>query len=174
MMAGLLRPTSGQVFLDGTDLYALPDAELAKIRNRKIGIVPQGQTSLRALTVLENVMLPAQIYGPTGSAEERARALLEEVGIDGLAGVWPDELSGGERRRLAIARALVMQPGVLLADEPTADLDDENTRRVLQLLRKCADDGLGVLLVTHEPEAAAYADRVWHMDCGLVLTNVKK
>ena len=147
MMAGLLRPTSGQVFLDGTDVSSGFDGA---------GKCHASRADIR-----------------TDRISGGARALLEEVGIDGLAGVWPDELSGGERRRLAIARALVMQPGVLLADEPTADLDDENTRRVLQLLRKCADDGLGVLLVTHEPEAAAYADRVWHMDCGLVSTNVK-
>lgn len=174
MLAGLLQPTAGQVLLDGTDLYRLPDAELAKIRNQKIGIVPQGQTALRALTVLENVVLPAQFYGSAGNPEERAHMLLEKVGIAGLADVRPDELSGGERRRLAIARALIMQPGVLLADEPTADLDDENTRMVLRLLRQCADDGLGVLLVTHEAEAAAYADQVLHMDAGLVLSNVKK
>lgn len=148
MLAGLLQPTAGQVLLDGTDLYRLPDAKLAKIRNQKIGIVPQGQTALRALTVLENVVLPAQFYGSAGNPEKRAHMLLEKVGIAGLADVRPDELSGGERRRLAIARALIMQPGVLLADEPTADLDDENTRMVLRLLRQCADDGLGVLLVT--------------------------
>lgn len=117
--------------------------------------------------------------GETAGAEEDGGSgsgymLLEKVGIAGLADVRPDELSGGERRRLAIARALIMQPGVLLADEPTADLDDENTRMVLRLLRQCADDGLGVLLVTHEAEAAAYADQVLHMDAGLVLSNAKK
>ena len=160
MLAGLLEPTSGSVFLDGTDLYALSDEERARLRNRSMGIIPQGQTALRTLTVLENVLLPSGMY-PAGEKdaltpeerEHRADTLLEDVHIAHLREVFPDELSGGERRRLAIARALIMQPGILLADEPTADLDDGNTKEVLQLLRKCADGGMAVLLVTHEPEA---------------------
>ena len=91
---------------------------------------------------------------------------MEKVGISHLAEVWPNELSGGEMRRLAIARALMMQPEIILADEPTGDLDDENTGAVLQLLRDCADAGAAVLLVTHETEAREYADKVWTMRQG--------
>lgn len=166
MMGGLLAPTSGRIMLDETDLYSLADTELAKIRNRKIGIVQQGQTALRALTVAENVLLPAQIYGTEVQDPGRVDQLLEEVEIAHLRDVYPDELSGGERRRLVVARALMMQPSILLADEPTADLDDENTANILRLLRRCADDGMAVMLVTHEPEAAAYADVVCRMHQG--------
>lgn len=182
ILSGMLEPTSGKVLLfsgDGektrvpsqeTDLYALSDAERAKVRNRVFGIMPQTLTGLKALTVLENVILPSQMYPEKTDSEkevrERAESLLQEVGIADLAGVYPDELSGGEMRRLSIARALINEPAFILADEPTADLDDENTQVVLTLLRKYADSGKGVFLVTHETEAAAYADAVYRMDHG--------
>lgn len=185
MMAGILAPTAGKIELDGQDLYAMSDKELSLLRNHRIGMIPQGQTGLRALTVLENVLLPAMLYpqeetgvhkdkkeGQKTSGENdltaRALSLLEQVGIAHLKDAGPDELSGGELRRLAIARALIMDPGIILADEPTADLDDENTRAVLLLLRKCADEGRAVLLVTHEREAAAYADEVFRMNEGVL------
>ena len=166
MLAGLLQPTQGRVLLDGADLYALPDRQLSALRNRHIGVVPQGQTALHSLTVLENVLLPAQLQGRGPLPEERARMLLEKVGIGPLAHVRPAELSGGELRRMAIARALIRQPDVLLADEPTGDLDDENTAAVLRLLRDAAREGAAVLLVTHEAEAVRYADAVYRMDAG--------
>ena len=165
MLAGLLQPSSGKVFLDDTDLYALDDEERSKLRNRSFGVIPQGQTGLHSLTVLENVLLPSWMYEEPVS-EEKAMQLLEKVGIADLAKAYPNELSGGEMRRLAIARALILDPGILLADEPTGDLDDENTKAVLQLLRGCADEGKAVLLVTHETAAAAYADKIYRMDGG--------
>ena len=168
MLAGLLEPTEGKILLDDTDLYALEDKERSKLRNARIGVIPQGQTGLHSLTVLENVLLPGLMYEKTPIPEERAVELLETVGIAPLRDAYPNELSGGEMRRLAIARALVMRPGALLADEPTGDLDDENTRAVLSLLRRSADDGTAVLLVTHEKEAAEYADRLYHMDGGVL------
>lgn len=178
ILGGLLAPTAGKVYLGAEDMYALSDASRSVLRNRHIGIIPQGQTALYSLTVLENVLLPRRMYpkpnGPENAVEvlspaeeeTRARTLLEKVGISHLAEVWPNELSGGEMRRLAIARALMMQPEIILADEPTGDLDDENTGAVLQLLRDCADAGAAVLLVTHETEAREYADKVWTMRQG--------
>ena len=165
MLAGLLEPTGGKVWLDGADLYALDDAARSRLRNAKIGVIPQGQTALRSLTALENVLLPCRMYG---EAENTAAALelLGRVGIAGLKDAYPDELSGGESRRLAVARALIRGPEILLADEPTGDLDDENTASVLRLLREAADSGTAVLLVTHERDAAAYADTVYRMDGG--------
>lgn len=165
MLAGLLAPTEGKILLDGTDLYSLNDAELSALRNRSIGVIPQGQTGLHSLTVLENVLLPCTLYGESAD-EKRALALLERVGIAKLRDASPRELSGGEMRRLAIARALIRDPAILLADEPTGDLDDENTAEVLSLLRACADRGTAVLLVTHEREAAAYADVIYTMQEG--------
>lgn len=166
MLAGMLTPTSGQVFLDETDLYSLEDEKLSRLRNEKIGLIPQGHTALLSLTVLENVLLPYVLYHKDAVPEERAKELLEQVGIADLAGAKPDELSGGELRRMAIARALLMKPGALLADEPTAGLDNENTLAVLKLLRQAADDGAAVLLVTHEREAEQFADQVYMMDAG--------
>ena len=168
MLAGLLEPSEGSVTLDGSDLYALSDEERSKLRNRHFGIIPQGQTGLHSLTVLENVLLPSLMYAPRPCTDEAATALLRRVGIEHLKDVYPNELSGGEMRRLSVARALVMDPDVILADEPTGDLDDENTHLVLSLLRSCADEGKAVLLVTHETEAAAYADRVLRMHEGIL------
>jgi len=166
MLAGMLTPTSGKVLLDEIDLYSLDEKSLSRLRNEKIGLIPQGHTALLSLTVLENVLLPAVLYSKAQPPEERARELLEQVGIGQLLNAKPNELSGGELRRMAMARAMLMHPGVLLADEPTAGLDNENTMAVLSLLRKAADDGAAVLLVTHENEAAQFADRVFTMDGG--------
>ncbi len=166
MLAGLLVPTEGTVLLDGTDLYALDDAELSRVRNENIGVVPQGQTALHALSAIENVMLPHLMYRDAAGAEERAMQLLDRLGIAPLADAYPSELSGGEMRRVAIARALMCKPRVVLADEPTGDLDDENTTIVLSTLRAVADEGAAVLLVTHEQAVAPYADRTLRMDAG--------
>ncbi len=166
MLAGMLKPSSGKVFLDGTDLYSLDDRALSMLRNQSIGLIPQGHTALLSLNVLENVMLPAVLYSGEKPPEEWAEQLLDLVGIAGLKNAMPNELSGGELRRLAVARAMIMRPGILLADEPTAGLDGENVRGVLRLLRSAADDGAAVLLVTHEDEVADYADHVFMMDGG--------
>ena len=166
MLSGMLTPTSGKVLLDETDLYSLNEKNLSRLRNEKIGFIPQGHTALRSLTVLENVLLPSILYSKEYPPEERARDLLEKVGLTELLDAKPAELSGGELRRMAIARAMLMNPGILLADEPTAGLDTENIMAVLELLRKAAYDGMAVLLVTHENEAARFADKVLIMDGG--------
>lgn len=166
MLAGMLAPTSGAVILDGADLYSLDEKSRSRLRNAKIGLVPQGHTALRALSVLDNVLLPAVLYSRERPPRQRAEHLLEAVGIAELARVGPHELSGGELRRMAVARALLMEPGVVLADEPTAGLDEESAARVLELLRGAADDGAAVLVVTHEEEAARFADRVLTMADG--------
>ena len=168
MLAGLLEPSEGRVVLDGTDLYQLDDVALSKLRNRRIGVIPQGQTALHSLTVLENVLLPYQMHGNAQGGEERAMELLGSLDIGGLADAYPNELSGGEMRRMAIARALMCEPDVLLADEPTGDLDDENTANVLAMLRAYAQGGAAVLLVTHEQEATSYADRMLRMSSGVL------
>lgn len=169
MLAGMLAPTSGAVTLDGADLYSLDERSRSRLRNAKIGLVPQGHTALRALSVLDNVLLPSVLYSRRRPPRRRAESLLEAVGIAELARVGPHELSGGELRRMAVARALLMEPGVVLADEPTAGLDEESTAAVLELLRKTAQEGAAVLVVTHEEEAARFADRVLTMDAGELL-----
>ena len=166
MLAGILTPTAGRVRLDGTDLYSLRDEELSRLRNERIGLIPQGHTALRALTVLDNVLLPSILYAKVEAPVDRARELLAAVGLDDLADAAPTELSGGELRRMAIARALLMDPAIVLADEPTAGLDSANATAVLTLLRDAADRGTAVLVVSHEAEAQRFADRSYVMEDG--------
>ena len=166
MLAGILTPTAGYVRLDGADLYSLRDEELSRLRNERIGLVPQGHTALRALTVLDNVLLPSILYSKDEAPAERARELLAAVGLDDLADAAPTELSGGELRRMAIARALLMGPAIVIADEPTAGLDSANAAAVLTLLRDAADRGTAVLVVSHEAEAQRFADRSYVMEDG--------
>ena len=165
MLSGLLAPTEGKVLLDGQDLYALADQALSRLRNAHIAVIPQGKAAVASLSVLENICLPRLLYGAE-DAHAEAAALMERLEIGHLADAAPTELSGGELRRMSIARALAQHAEVLLADEPTGDLDDESTHRVLGMLKEKAQSGAAVLLVTHEMEAARYADEVWRMDSG--------
>ena len=166
MLAGLMVPGTGRVLLDDADIYRLDEAELAELRSRKIGLAPQTLMALSSLTVQENILLPCSLYGVAREAEPRALQLMERLGIAHLKSADPAELSGGELRRLTLARALVRDAAVLLLDEPTGDLDDENTRLVFALLREEAAHGRAVLVVTHEREAADYADRLYRMEAG--------
>ena len=166
LLAGLLTHDLGRVLADGQDLYAMDDPALSRFRNRHIGVMPQGQTALQALTVLENVLLPVSLYGDPAKNVGRARELLLKLGLGELISASPRSLSGGELRSMSIARALIQEPEALLCDEPTGDLDDENTRLVLETLRDTAHSGVAVLLVTHESDALAYADAAWHMNAG--------
>ena len=171
MMAGMLVPTGGSICIDNTDIYSMKEEERSRLRNDRIGLIPQGHTALRSLTVLENVMLPFVLYHRETPPEDRAKELLQKVGLFGMKDERPNALSGGELRRMAVARALLMKPEVLLADEPTAGLDEENVELVMELLRSAADEGTSVLLVTHENEAMKYADRVLAMDGGRLCSN---
>ena len=173
LLAGLLSPSSGRVIAGETDLYSLSDEALSRFRNQHIGVIPQGHAAVSSLTVLENVLLPGQLYG-NRSDPTRGQALLERLGMAPLADASPSELSGGEMRRMSIARALAAQPELLPADEPTGDLDDENTQLVLHLLREIADQGTTVLLVTHEEAALPYADRILRMDAGRLTEEARE
>ena len=166
MLAGFLTPTAGHVRVEGTDLYSLRDEERSRLRNARIGLVPQGNTALRALSVLDNVLLPSILYATDEAPAGRARELLDAVGLTDLADAKPTELSGGELRRMAIARALLMEPSIVLADEPTAGLDSANATAVLTLLRDAANAGAAVLVVSHEADARHFADRGYTMEDG--------
>ena len=172
MLGGLLVPSGGAVKYRETDLYQLDDKALSLFRNRHIGVIPQGRAALTNLNVLENVISPALIYGKRGDGLfTRANELLKTVGIAELAEAMPNELSGGELRRMAIARALMNSPDVILADEPTGDLDDENTEAVLRLLKGQSERGAAVLIATHDGEVKNYADIVLKMDDGRLCFN---
>ena len=169
LLAGLLRPTAGTIHAGETELTALSDKALSAFRNEHIGVIPQGQTAVYSLNVLENVLLPYTLTGNAGEGEiAHAKELLERLDIARLAEVSPAELSGGELRRMAIARAFVRNPEIILADEPTADLDDENTAVVFDALKAAARDGAAVLMVTHESGAEQYADRMLTMKNGVM------
>ncbi|MDR1404550.1 MAG: ABC transporter ATP-binding protein [Candidatus Methanoplasma sp.] len=169
LVAGLLRPTSGNVMVKGRDISALSDRESSFIRNSEIGYVPQGHSLLGNLTVLENVLLPHSLFRrKTGDARERAVSLLESMGIEDLADSLPRALSGGEQRRAAVARALINSPSVLIADEPTGDLDTETSQQVMELFQKINCSGTAVLMVTHEQDTANFGNRHFTMNGGIL------
>ena len=165
LMAGLDRPDSGRLVLDGCDYAALDDDALTRVRRDKIGFVFQAFHVLPHLTVSQNVALPLWLQGVDNQqAEAPAQQLLDAVGLGDRSASWPRELSGGEMQRVAIARALVHRPLLVLADEPTGNLDPANGAKVLKLLaeRVREADAIGIL-VTHSLEAAATADRIYHL-----------
>ena len=155
---GLLRPDGGEVTIDGTDPYSLSGEQRARLRAERIGFVFQQFHLVPYLNVLDNVMAPALVTGET-SARERAESLVERFGLTDRAGHRPGQLSTGERQRVALARALLNEPRVILADEPTGNLDGDNSDQVLQALKTFAEAGGAVLLVTHDPDAVAFAGR---------------
>ena len=171
LLAGLARPTQGQVVVDGTDLAALDDDALTAVRRRRIGIVFQAFHLVPVLTALENVALPLALDGvPQAEAEARAAAALDRVGLRARAPHLPSELSGGEQQRVAVARALVARPPLVLADEPTGNLDSRNRAQVLSLLRGLAgEEGRTLVLVTHDADEASVADRVVRLADGRVV-----
>jgi putative ABC transport system ATP-binding protein len=173
MLGGITRPTSGRVVLEDVDLAMLDDDALALIRRRRIGFIFQRYNLLPELSLLENVALPLVLDGHAGSTcDERALAALEAVGMAGRATHRPDELSGGEQQRGAIARALVSEPALVLADEPTGALDSANSARVLDLLRELVEQRQQTLvMVTHDPAIAATADRTISMRDGLIVAD---
>jgi putative ABC transport system ATP-binding protein len=162
LIGGLDRPTSGQVWIDGVELSATDERALTRHRREHVGFVFQTFNLLPRLTAEENVALPLMFSGvPHEERLSRARALLQRVGLSHRLTHRPSQLSGGEQQRVAIARALVGQPALLLADEPTGNLDTTTGAEIMALLQKLNQEGdLTLLVVTHDPEVAAFADRV--------------
>lgn len=161
LIGGLDRPTQGEIMIDGQIISRMPDREVTLLRRTKIGFIFQFFNLLPTLTAIENVMLPLILDGrPTRPARSRAEALLEAVALISRCDHLPEELSGGEIQRLAIARALAFEPPILLADEPTGNLDSKTGEEILQLLRRInREKGCTVVMVTHSREAAGYGDR---------------
>jgi putative ABC transport system ATP-binding protein len=168
LLAGLEQPDAGEITVLGHDLARLTATERARLRQRRIGIVFQSFGLIASLRAGENVALPLVLADvPEAEREKRARAALEEVGLTAAFGARIDELSGGERQRVGVARALAIEPAVILADEPTGSLDEENANGVLQLLTDAVRRrGASLVLVTHDPASAARADRHYRMRDG--------
>ena len=167
---GLDSPTSGSVSVDGQDLDEVGVSGRARLRRTSIGYVFQDFNLIPALTAAENVALPLELDGAgVRQARAAAKVALDEVGLDGFADRFPDELSGGQRQRIAIARAIVGDRTLILADEPTGALDTETGEDILKLIRARCDAGAAGVLVTHEPRYAGWADRVVYLRDGLVV-----
>jgi len=172
VLGGLNHPTAGEVEMAGVKLYCLPGEKLADFRAEHLGFVFQSFHLVPYLTALENVMLPLAI-AKMGSQEKRVKAgkALEQVGLAGKADRLPNQLSGGEQERVAIARAIVNTPHILLADEPTGNLDSKTSEEVMALFRELNGNGQTVVMVTHNPENCAYSDRTIYLKDGVVLLD---
>jgi putative ABC transport system ATP-binding protein len=169
LLAGLDTASSGRIVLDGTDITNLREDRLAVLRGNKIGFVFQSYQLVPTLTARENILLPAELIGLRDDVERRADELLDRVGLAKRGHHYPIQLSGGEQQRVALARAFITRPPMLMADEPTGNLDTSNGRHVLDLLLTLnREEGTTLILVTHDPEIASHADRVITLRDGLV------
>jgi putative ABC transport system ATP-binding protein len=169
LLGCLDSPTEGSYYLHGQDVSRLSDTQLAHVRNREIGFVFQQFNLLPRTPALRQVELPLMYAGiGAGERRKRARAALEAVGLGDRMGHKPDELSGGQQQRVAVARALVTQPSIIMADEPTGNLDTKSGSEVLCIFEQLNEQGITVIFVTHDPEIAAYSKRVIHLRDGLI------
>ena len=174
LLSGLDRPSSGQVAIQGQEITGATEDELAPIRNRMIGFVFQSFHLVPSMTAKENIMFPAEIMGKK-DAEQTARRLLKRVGLADRADNMPSQLSGGEKQRVSLCRAMVNHPKLLFADEPTGNLDSENGRVVLsQLIDLKTEQGATLVLVTHNPDIAKAADRVLILEDGRLSQNISR
>ncbi len=173
LLAGLDTVTSGRIVVDGTEIQDLREDDLARLRGRKIGFVFQSYQLIPTLTAEENVLLPAELSGYNGDGARRARELLNRVGLSGRFHHYPVQLSGGEQQRVAIARAFITRPPILLADEPTGNLDSANGRQILDLLLQLnREEQATLVLVTHDLQLAENADRIVTLRDGCILSDV--
>ena len=168
------QPSSGRYILDGYDVSALTDDQLAWIRNRKIGFVFQSYNLIPRASAVHNVEMPLIYAGDNQQRRERAMAALESVGLLQRASHLPNELSGGQQQRVAVARALVTDPAILLADEPTGNLDSESSLEIMKLLRELNQHGRTIVLITHEPDIAAFAQRVVRLRDGVIVSDERQ
>jgi len=172
LMAGLDSPSSGEIWIDGVPIHNLKETDLAAVRGRKIGFVFQSYQLIQTLTALENVLLPFEL-NVEGNGVAKARALLQEVGLSDRADHYPVQLSGGEQQRVALARAFVVDPPIVMADEPTGNLDSTNGRLVLDmLLERNRRKGTTLVLVTHDADIASRADRKIVLKDGRIVEDV--
>jgi len=174
MVGALDFSTKGDIYLDNINIEELGESDLAQIRGRKIGFVFQTFNLIPTLTAIENVMLP-MVFQNIGYEERYARAveLLTKIGLDHRLTHLPNELSGGERQRVAVARALANDPEVILADEPTGNLDTKRGEEIAKMLNELNDEGKTIILVTHDMYVAKHADKIYHLKDGKIINNKK-
>ncbi len=166
VLGGLTKPTEGKVRFNGKDIWSMTDAELSGLRSREIGFVFQFPGLLPTLTALENVMVPGLFSKKSEDAAKRASDLMVSLGLGDKLGSFPHQLSGGELKRTAIARSLFNDPSVILADEPTGDLDADTEIEIMNLIKQVNEKGKTIIMVTHNPELSVFAKRVLRMEKG--------
>ncbi|OCG11998.1 ABC transporter ATP-binding protein [Gilliamella apicola] len=167
MIAGLLTPTQGKVTFNDVNLFELDDQQVSAFRNQHIGYIPQGSSLLPNLTAIDNIRLPYYLTKrPNKSSFSYAKSLLEKAKVSYLQDVYPANMSGGEMRRIAILRALICQPQIIIADEPTSDLDEESSTDIMQLLKEINQQGTALLIVTHDNDVANYSQNIMRMSAG--------
>lgn len=170
MIAGLLTPTQGKITINGTNLFELDDKQVSAFRNQNIGYIPQGSSLLPNLTALENIRLPFYLTKRENQFSlNYALDLLEKAKIGYLKDTYPANMSGGEMRRIAILRALICRPQLVIADEPTSDLDEESSAQIMALLTEIHQQGTGLLIVTHDNDVANYSQRTLKMSSGRLI-----
>ena len=169
LLSGLLKPTEGKIFAKGKDMSDFSDREISKYRNEVIGFVPQSLGTLPNLNVLENVSLPYYLFKRDDSAYEKAAMLLDEMGILHLKDDFPKNLSGGELKRVLIARSMINSPELLILDEPTSDLDKNTTMEIMDLLKKINSKGTALIIVTHELDILKYGNILYEMEDGSLI-----
>ena len=168
MLAGLIHPTKGEIRIHGVDIGNLSDDAISGLRAKEIGFVFQFSGLLPTVTVLENVLLPTLFYKEGPGSRSRALELLEKVGIADRVNAYPRTLSSGEMKRVAIARALINAPSLLIADEPTGDLDVDTEYEIMELFRQLNREGTTIVMVTHNPDLMPYGSRTYHMQRGKI------
>ena len=167
MIAGLLTPTQGKITINNTNLFELNDQQVSAFRNQHIGYSPQGSSLLPNLTVIDNIRLPFYLTKRENQNPlNEAKRLLEKAKISHLQDAYPAHMSGGEMRRIAILRALICKPQIIIADEPTSDLDEESATEIMQLLSEIHQQGTALLIVTHDHDVARYSQKVMKMSAG--------
>ena len=171
MIAGLVTPTSGKIHINDRELTGMSENEKAVFRNRNMGYVLQGQSLLNNFTVLDNICMPAYLSSEKENFRDRALELLKQIGLEEFANEYPSNLSGGEIRRVSIIRAMINNPKVILADEPTSNLDPENSHKIMKMLQDISKSGTTVLLSTHELEYLSYVDTVFKMVKGNIMND---
>ena len=169
LIGALTRPTSGRVVLDGTDVWTLDDGKLSAMRNRRVGFMFQFPSLIPTMNVANNLRLAASFHDVDYDIDGRVKELICLVGLQDKARVYPNQLSGGQQRRVAIARALMNGPDLILADEPTGDLDEETEKEIMQILKKTNDEGAAVVLISHSPEIVKFAKRRFWMSDGALI-----
>ena len=168
LLIGLCKPNQGQILIDGSDITSMTKDELSILRNEKIGYITQGQSLLSNFTIIDNLCMPYYLSSRNEDVYDKALSLLKKVGLEDMENEFPSSLSGGEIRRVAIIRALINDPDIIIADEPTSNLDLENSKIIMELLKNISSENKAVLISTHDFEFLDYTSKIYCMDKGIL------